>query len=403
MVHYIKRFTIMILLLTLVACMQTIDEANLSKNDNQAEESAAAEASENNNEQTQIENPDQLSPLTVHYIDVGQADATLFEWEDEDESYTMLYDTGDWKRTDTIEHLQSQNISHINLIIISHPDADHIGQLSKVIETFEVDEVWMSGNESSSKTFQQALNAILDNDVDYDEPRRGDIYDIGALSIHVLHPNKITGLPNEESLSMNVTYGDISLMFTGDAGKKEEKEMIHDNDHLETDVLQLGHHGSNTSSDPAFIQTVDPEIAIYSAGKDNSYGHPHDEVLSLLNKEDIHIYGTDIHGTIVIKTDGTTYDVETETDGSLNMTNNDLSKEDDKKEEENKEKGDSCIDINQASRDELQQIIHLGEKRAEEVIDKRPFESIDELKAIDGIGKARLSDIKEENLACVGG
>src|SRR5699024_5216286 len=207
-----------------------------------------------------------------------QADATLFQYEDKAKTYTILYDTGDWKRNDVINYLAAVNISYIDLIIISHPDADHIGQLAEIMKTYDVGEVWMSGNESTSQTFQNALEAILATDAGYEEPRAGDKTTLGPMELKVLHPDTISGKANEESLSILFTYGENSFLFTGDAGKADEKEMI-SRTSLQADILQLGHHGSNTSSDPAFIKEVDPDIAIYSAGEGNSYGHPHEEVI----------------------------------------------------------------------------------------------------------------------------
>jgi len=348
-----------------------------------------------------------LKPLTVHYLDVGQADATLFQYTDGKDQYTILYDVGDWRGNEVVPFLEKAGIEWIDLIIISHPHADHIGQLDKVLNRFAVGEVWMSGNTATTNVYQTATEAILNKDVDYDEPRAGDVFDIGPMELHVLHPASLTGGLNEDSLSIHFTYGDVSFLFTGDAYKQQEKLMIERSDALQADFLQLGHHGSNSSSDPAFIKAVNPTYAIYSAGKGNSYGHPHKEVVNLINDQEITLYGTDVHGTITVSTDGINYDVMTEKEGEVavekkpsDQKNNDANSN---AEQKNSNKtSDGCININEASKSELTGIIHIGKKRAEELIRFRPYQTVEELTKINGIGPARIADILAENKACVG-
>src|SRR5699024_8083941 len=176
-------------------------------------------------------------------------------------------------------------------------------------------------------------------------------------------------------------------------------------------ILQLGHHGSNTSSDPAFIQAVDLEVAIYSAGADNAYGHPHPEVVSLIQDAGITLYGTDVHGTILVTTDGKEYDVATKEDGTITpestgAPDNNARQEtetEDEAEPDNETPTDQCVDLNQASLEELQEIIHIGPARAQDVIDQRPYDSVDDLTKVNGIGPARIADIDNEGFACTGG
>jgi len=403
----------------LVACGQDIDQptnATISNEQqtNQMEENL--DDPEANNQEIMKDHPDnhvsetppdedELNDLKVHYIDVGQADATLFQFTYDDKPFTILYDAGDWNKNDLVQYLSTQNITFIDLIIISHPHADHTGQLADVIDTFGVGEVWLSGNTSTSETFQQGLEAVLASDADYYEPRAGDVFDIGPLTIDVLHPSSISGKFNEESISLLLTYGNIKFVFTGDAGTNEELEMMNREINIEADILSLGHHGSNTSTDPGFLQAVNPEIAIYSAGTGNSYGHPHPEVVSRVQDAGITLYGTDVHGTILVTTDGSDYTIATKEDGTISpkSTEPENSEETTKKEEPKKDKTETnhCLDINQASLEEVQSIIHIGPERAQTLIDLRPFDSVDDLERIKGIGPARITDIKDEGLACV--
>ena len=128
-----------------------------------------------------------LSKMKVHYIDVGQADATLLEFGDDNGTYTMLIDTGNWNSSNVVSYLQHQKITSIDIIAITHPHADHIGQVDQIIETFDVTEIWMNGETATSEVFLKALAAIEKNDVDYYEPKRGDVFDIGPLEVTVLY------------------------------------------------------------------------------------------------------------------------------------------------------------------------------------------------------------------------
>ncbi|WP_246231685.1 MBL fold metallo-hydrolase [Sporosarcina jiandibaonis] len=325
--------------------------------------------------------------MRVHYIDVGQADATLLQFSEKNVDFTILIDTGDWNATDVVTYLQAENIRDIDIIAITHPHADHIGQLDKIIDAFNVTEVWMNGEIANSQVFAKSLDAIEKNDVDYYEPKVGDLFDIGPLQIEVLHPKSMTANTNNNSLAMRMQYGDIAFLFTGDGEEKAEREMLSSEANLQADILHVGHHGSNTSTTEEFLKAVDPEIAIYSAGAGNSYGFPDSEVTDRINSSEILLYGTDIHGTIIVETDGITFNVKTHEQGTLPRSSS----------------NGSCVDINKASEKDVQRIKHIGPATAFELIKMRPYHSVDELVKINGIGPARLKDIKEQGIACIGG
>lgn len=400
----------MILAVILVACGQDVqpeNAADAAEEKVELKEKDIIELPEEDKQKKENTNSstEPLSELKAHYIDVGQADAALLQYADGDEDYTILFDTGDWRGNEVVTYLQSQNVSSIDLIVVSHPDADHIGQLENVVTTFETGEVWLSGNESTSETFQRAMEAVLHSGADYDEPRMGDVYEIGPLQIDVLYPKSISGDSNEESVSLRFTYGDIAFLFTGDADKDAEMAMLQSGIDVEADFLQLGHHGSNTSSHPSFIDAVHPRVAIYSAAEDNSYGHPNPEVVSLIQNRGIDLYGTDVHGTIIVTTDGKDYRIETKDDGTISPKSTETSErkqtqQDDSSSDPPAANG-SCVNINDASIEEVQEIIHIGPARAQDLIDLRPFDSVDDLERIKGIGPARIADIKAQGLACV--
>ena len=350
-----------------------------------------------------------LDPLTVHYIDAGQGDAALLQFTDEDDTYTILYDSGDWQGNEVVPYLEKENVDFIDIVMISHPHADHIGQLEEVLTNFDVGEVWMTENTANSSVYEGAAEAILASDADYEEPKAGDIFDVGELTIQILHPQTLTGDLNQDSLSAHFSYGDTAFLFTGDAYVEQEKQMIDQDMNIEADFLQLGHHGSDTSTSQSFLDEVKPTYAIYSAGEGNTYGHPHQEVLDRLDASNINTYGTDVHGNIVVTTDGVDSEIHTDKDGEVAAGKKESSEQDtastssSSTPEEKATPANDCIDINTASKEELQEIVHIGEERADEVIHLRPFDHVEDLDQINGIGPARLDDIIEENIACTGG
>lgn len=357
-------------------------------------------------------NPDSSTPTTttvadtdslvVRYLDVGQADATAFHINDDDQEYVVLYDTGDWQGKEVVEYLQEEQIETVDLIIVSHPHADHIGQLKLILEQFSVEEVWMTGAEADSNLFISTMETLLaDESIAYNEPSIGDEYEIGPLHIEVLHPEptELTGDLNEDSLSILATFGEVKFMFTGDAGVKTEGEIMAQHKQIGAHFLQLGHHGSNTSSDEAFVDAVNPTYAIYSAGANNSYGHPSPEVVDLFGQKNIPMIGTDTHGTITVTTDGKEVTISSEK-GELAEVGVDGGQESAPAVGNNSNE-QLCVDLNEASVAELEGIVHINEERAAEIIELRPFTSLEQLSDVHGIGPKRLEDIVEENKACV--
>lgn len=336
--------------------------------------------------------------LTVHYIDVGQGDATLLQGPD----FTILIDTGTHTGDEVVPYLQSVGVTSLDLLIGTHPHADHIGQIPQVMEAFPVGEVWLSGDPHTTLTFERAIDAIEASDAGYHEPRAGETYTFGSATLQVINPAHLTGEFNGGSISVRILFDTVAFVFTGDAEENSEQEMLERGHELSAQVLQLGHHGSRTSSSSEFLAVVDPEIAIYSAGTDNDYGHPHAETVDRIAGLGIPLYGTDIHGTIIVTTDGVTYEVFTERgDGprlplgvSPTATQTVVPTG----------AAGICqpgqVDINSATAEELETIIHIGPERANDIISLRPFNSVDSLTRVSGIGPATLDDIKAEGIAC---
>lgn len=260
--------------------------------------------------ETTIEPSSPLGKLEVRFIDVGQGDSTLLQGPD----FTILVDAGRHDHSDVVPYLQSVNVTSIDLLIGTHPHADHIGQFPQVIEAFPVGEVWLSGDITTTQTFERAVDAIEASDTGYHEPRAGETFNFGSAIVEVINPEHLTGELHEGSIGIRVVYGNFTTLFTGDAEAETEMAILARDHNLQATILQLGHHGSSTSSSVEFLEAVDPEVAVYSASEDNSYGHPHEVVLERLSQMGIQIYGTAVNGTIIVTTDGQTYEVRTERD-----------------------------------------------------------------------------------------
>lgn len=318
--------------------------------------------------------------LRVHFIDVGQAGAILLETDDA----AVLVDAGEDGRA--AEYIARREIENINLIVASHAHADHIGGVPDVYDVAEVGKIWYNGQEHTTLTFERFLDTVLDSDSEYLEPGRGHSRSFGDLTLTVLHPEgsaaDYDGHLHDKNIVVRADYREFSVVLPGDAEASVERALVEAEADLNATVLNLGHHGSNTSSASAFLEAINPQTAVYQAGADNPYGHPHDDVLARVEAAgDIEVYGTDTHGTVVIESDGYGFETLTEVDGDIALA-------------------DVCVDLNEAPAEELERIMHIGESRAEAIVRFRPFESIDELTRIPGIAEGRLADIREQGIVC---
>jgi beta-lactamase superfamily II metal-dependent hydrolase len=253
-----------------------------------------------------------LSNLRVSFVDVGQGDATLLLAPD---GKTVLIDGGE---TDTgiVQYLQSIGVNHIDLMIASHPHSDHIGGLVQVLQAMPVSTVVTNGQMNNTSIYERFLDAIASSKAQYVEVKRGDKLALGSLTFNVLSPVTNTGEDlSNNSIVLRLVYGDVAFLFMGDAQKEAEASILASGLPVQAQILKVGRHGSKTASSPAFLAQVRPEIAIYFAGLGNSYGYPHSVTLSSLGAVGALVYGTDIHGTITVTTDGSGYAVETTKQG----------------------------------------------------------------------------------------
>lgn len=324
--------------------------------------------------------------LAVSFLDVDQGEAALLQGP----GFTILIDAGDCGRDDLLPQLRAWAVEKIDLLILTHPHADHIGQAPAVLATYPADEVWMSGFMHTTELFADVLEAVGLSGAAYYEPRRGECFSFGDLVLEILHPQDPLGAEMHRAcLALRAVYGEVAFLFTADLERETEEELLSCGLPLRAQILQVAHHGSRTSSGIEFLLAVRPEVAVYSAGWDNVFGHPHPEVVARFRALGIPLYGTDRQGTVTVLTDGKTYKVRT-AGGNVS---------------ERAPLPGGRVDLNRASAQELERIIHIGPVRAAEIIRQRslrPFQSVQDLSRVSGLGPARIADIEEQGLAYVG-
>ena len=242
--------------------------------------------------------------LTVHYLDVGQADSILLECGGE----FMLIDGGN--RDDgefVVSYLQSCGVEQLKAVVCTHAHEDHVGGLPAVLAVFPVEAVYSPTNTYSSKIFDSFLKYTDQQRLELTIPSPGDTLTLGSAEFMVMGPVKSYADPNNTSIVLLADFGENRFLFTGDAEREAENDMMdywEDRVDWNVDVLKAGHHGSSTSSGYRFIYESDPEYAIVSCGKDNDYGHPHEETISLYKDAGLPMLRTDELGTILAVSDG---------------------------------------------------------------------------------------------------
>lgn len=243
--------------------------------------------------------------LEVHYIDVGQGDSILIRQGDQ----SMLIDAGNNNKGTTVwSYLLHQNVDHLTYAIGTHPDADHIGGMDVVLYKIDCDTVMLPACASDTKTYEELIQTIGQRGQKVVTPKQGQVYTLGKASFQILtDTDKDYGdNTNDYSLAFRLTFGDTSFLFTGDAEKAAEQDMLASGLTVQSDVFKAAHHGADTANTEDFLTAVHPTYCVISCGEGNSYGHPRAGVLNQLRAMGVKVFRTDEQGTIVAISDGST-------------------------------------------------------------------------------------------------
>ncbi|WP_019243973.1 MULTISPECIES: MBL fold metallo-hydrolase [Bacillus] len=313
--------TVLIMSILLGGCSSTTESSSSSegtKNEqstssDQNQESKAQEPIKNNKEE---KTPATTSPsstetrdgtLEVHFVDVGQGAAQVIITPNKK---VMVIDGGNNDDEDLmVTYLSQLGIKNVDILIGTHPDADHIGGIDAIIDSFTIGKVYMPRIQSSTQTFESVLQSIQNKGLKISTAKAGMNLDLdSAVQAKMIAPIDHSTETNEMSAVVRLSYGEQSFLFTGDAGIESEQKIIASGETVKSTVLLVGHHGSKYSTGESFVQEVQPTYGVIQVGK-NNYGHPEDEILSRLASHHVNIYRTDTDGTIVFKTDGTTMKV----------------------------------------------------------------------------------------------
>lgn len=241
-----------------------------------------------------------IATMEVHFIDVGQGDATLIKNGD----YTMLIDAAENDKGSAVQlYLQKQGVEKLDYLILTHTDSDHIGGADVIIEKFQVDTVFMGDYEKDTATYRDVIQALDNKGLTWSQPEVSSEYTLGDATFTIIAPNDSYNNPNDTSIGLILHKGERSFVFTGDAEAAEE-DIVSNGINLDADVFKSGHHGSKTSSDEALLDAISPTYAVISCGEGNSYGFPHARTLNNLRARGVQVFRTDEQGSIVATCDG---------------------------------------------------------------------------------------------------
>ena len=243
------------------------------------------------------------STIEVHFIDVGQADAALILCDGE----AMLIDGGNVGDSDVLyTYLSDRGIDDLEYAVVTHAHEDHVGGMSGALQYAYAETVFCPVTKYDSKAFTNFAAKVKEQKNTITVPEAGDVYTLGSATFEILHCDPNADDPNNTGIVLRIDYGETAFLFTGDAELEVEDWILEEGFDLDSTVLKVGHHGSSTSTGYRWLYEIDPAYAVISVGKDNSYGHPHREVLDRLKDAGTTVYRTDKNGDIVCIGDGKT-------------------------------------------------------------------------------------------------
>ena len=259
--------------------------------------------------------------MQIHFIDVGQGDCSLVMYKDS----AMLIDCGEAEEADTvISYLKKQGVEKLDYVVATHPHSDHMGAMSEIITGFEIGKVIAPRVKDeltpTSKVYSNFLQALKSKGLKLTAAKPqteyflGEIYDDEEVppKFEILAPLDDYDDLNNYSVVLRLTYGPTSYLFTGDAEKTAESDILQAGENVDADVLKVGHHGSSTSTGEKFLEAVSPDICVIQCGAGNSYGHPHAETIEAIENIGAEWYSNDRNGNIIIYSDGERIYVKTD-------------------------------------------------------------------------------------------
>ena len=250
----------------------------------------------------------QAGTLTVTWLDVGQGDAAVIQCGGQ----SMLIDGGKPEKSSYIyAWLQQHGLSYLDVIVATHVDADHIGGLSGALNYASVGTAYCPVTTGTTETFQSFVKYLAQRGKQITVPTAGETFALGGAQVQILGPRHCAEDSNDNSIVLKVSFGATSFLFTGDAERAEEQDLLNSGVNLQSTVLKVGHHGSDTSTSYPFLRAVAPQYAVISVGAGNSYGHPTEAVLSRLRDAGVTTFRTDMQGEITAVSDGQTINFST--------------------------------------------------------------------------------------------
>lgn len=244
--------------------------------------------------------------MIVHYIDVDQGDCILVQVNNKN----LLIDSGpSSSKSKLMKYLKKIKLSTIDYVIATHPHEDHIGNMSRIIDSFNIINFYAPKVSDTSKSFEDMVYSLKRKNLKINIIKRGtDNIDLGNnTNVSVFSPinNSYDNL-NNYSPVIKIKYGNTSFLFTGDAEKEVEEQILNSHADISANIIKIGHHGSSTSTTSNFLKAVNPSGAVISVGKNNLYNHPDGETLNVLTQNKVSIYRTDIDKNILLISDGNT-------------------------------------------------------------------------------------------------
>lgn len=259
--------------------------------------------------------PSDEGKLVAYFFDVGQGDAIYLRLPNEQD---ILIDGGPDKTIlGKLGEVMPFYDREIDLVVLTHPHADHLTGLIETLKNYRVKQIWLTGVTHTTDEYLEFLRLIKEKGIATVTPLRGENFDFGEAKMEILNPSRSvageriiesteerTGGLNDTSIVIRLIYGENKFLLTGDITSDIEKDLVKSNVELEADVLKVAHHGSKFSSSREFVQAVNPKYAVIQVGRSNRYGHPAYRTLRTLEQAGVEVFRNDLDGDIKVTSDG---------------------------------------------------------------------------------------------------